>query len=346
MIDWHVALTLFMAGALITAIAAYVVLDGFDLGIGILTLATRDSIERDQMIDAISPFWDGNETWLVFGAAILLAMFPLAFSIILPALYAPIIVMLLALIFRGVAFEFRFRREPRPRTWDMAFAVGSIVATFTQGVVLGAFLQGFPIEDGRFAGNPWQWLSTFSLLTGTALVVGYSLLGATFLFWRTGGELQRRAGRWARPLLYGVLAFVALVSLWSAINLPGIAARWFSFPLVLACAPVPVLTAFCAVQLMRKLEPGRRSAWPFVCTVGIFLLGFAGLAISLYPVIAPPSVTLFDAAASASAQRFLFPGIAVLVPLILFRTWVNYRTLAERDESVIPAAPGPARVNP
>ena len=333
MIDWQAAQTLFMAGALVAAIGAYVVLDGFDLGIGILTPLAADPDERDRMMNAIGPFWDGNETWLVFGGAILLAMFPLAFSVIMPALYLPVIVMLLALVFRGVAFEFRLRHDPRLRTWDIAFAAGSIVATFAQGVVLGTYLQGIPVVDGRYAGGPWDWIAPFSFLIGGALVIGYALLGATFLFWRVNGELQESAGRWARPLLYGVCAMIVIVSLWTLWGLPGTAARWFDFPFALLFVPVPVLTGLCAIQAMRKLEPRKRSGWPFACSVGLFFLGFTGLALSLFPLLPPPSLTLYETAAASAAQRFLLPGIVVLVPIIVVRTWLNYRIFAEHEDS-------------
>jgi cytochrome bd ubiquinol oxidase subunit II len=332
MIDWHTVQTVFMAVVVIAAVGAYVVLDGFDLGIGMLSSFAIDSAERDQMANVISPFWDGNETWLVFGSAVLLAMFPIAFAVILPALYMPLIVMLLALIFRGVAFEFRVRHDPRLRTWDLAFAAGSVIATFAQGMVLGTFLQGIPVLNGHFAGSQWAWLSPFSVVTGVALVVGYGLLGATFLFWRASGVLQENAGTWARPLLYGLLVFIVVVSIWTPLLLPSITARWFDFPLNLAFAPVPILTVLCALQVMRKLEPRKQSMWPFACSIGVFFLCFTGLAISIFPLMPPPSLSLFDTASSSSAQRFLLPGIVVIVPVIIVRTWINYRLFARHGD--------------
>jgi len=327
-IDSHAVQTLFMVAAVLLALGAYVVLDGFDLGIGILSAFAGGPDERDQMMNAIGPFWDGNETWLVFGGAVLLAMFPYAFSVILPALYLPLIVMLLALVFRGVAFEFRSCRNAGLKVWNLAFSVGSTLAAFAQGVALGTFVQGIKVVDGRFAGGPLDWLDAFSLMTGAALVVGYGLLGAGFLFWRVNGPLQARAGRWARPLLYGLVAFIAVVSVWTPLQLPGVTARWFNFPLGLIFLPVPVLTVLCAFQARRKLSDGRRSAWPFACSVGLFFLSFTGLAISIFPMLPPPSVSLFDAAASSSAQRFLLPGIVLFIPVILLRTWFNYRLFA------------------
>lgn len=317
-------LTLFMAGMAAFAVGMYVVLDGFDLGLGILFPFAGDHGQRDQMMNSIAPFWDGNETWLVFGGAILLSAFPLAFSVIMPAVYLPIIVMLLGLIFRGVAFEFRFKHQPRTRIWDIAFSGGSVIATFAQGVVLGAFVQGIRVESGRYAGGPWDWLTAFSVMTGAALLCGYALLGNTWLFWRSRGALQARARAWMPVLLVALLGAIAAVSLWTPLMSPGIAARWFDFPRSLVFAPVPLLTAWCAWSAYRAVQQAP-SARPFWFCVGLFFLSYTGLAISLFPHLPPPSLSLFDAAAAPASQRFLLPGLLVLVPLILAHTWFNYR---------------------
>ena len=322
--------TLIMAAVVAFAVGMYVVLDGFDLGLGILFPFAADHDQRDQMMGSIAPFWDGNETWLVLGGIVLLAAFPLAFSVIMPAVYLPIVVMLLALIFRGVAFEFRFKHHPRILTWDVAFSAGSIVATFAQGVVLGTFVQGIRVVDGRFAGGPWEWLSAFSLMTGCALVCGYALLGAAWLFWRTHGPLQEKARAWLPGLLLGLLVFIALVSLWTPLASPAIAARWFSWPNILFLSPVPVLVAACAYGAYRSiLRPP--SARPFALSVALFFLSYAGLAISIFPLLPPPSMTLFEAAAAPESTSFLLPGLLVLVPVIVAYTWFNYRLFSGKD---------------
>ena len=324
--DW---LTLFMAGMVAFAVGMYVVLDGFDLGVGILFPFADDDAQRDQMMNSIAPFWDGNETWLVFGGAILLSAFPLAFAVILPAVYLPIIVMLLGLIFRGVAFEFRFKHHPR--IWDVAFAAGSMIATFAQGVVLGTFVQGIKMENFQYAGGTWDWLTPFSMVTGVALLCGYALLGNTWLFWRSYGTLQEKARKWMPVLLVGMLAAIAAISIWTPLMSSAIAARWFDFPKSLAFAPVPVLTAACAWGAYKAVKK-TPSAVPFMLCVGLFFLGYSGLAISIFPRLPPPSLTLFAAAASPESQRFLLPGLLILVPLILIHTWVNYRVFHAKSE--------------
>lgn len=335
MIDADSASTLFMAAAVAMAVGIYVVLDGFDLGLGILFLLTHRPEERDRMVNSIAPFWDGNETWLVFGGAVLLAMFPRAFAVIMPAVYLPIIVMLLGLIFRGIAFEFRFKHPSRGNVWDAAFAVGSVMATFSQGVVLGTFLQGVSVRDGHYGGGSRDWLTAFSLTTGCALLVGYALLGAGWLFWRASGDLRNRAVLWMRPLLWMLLAAIAAVSIWTPLMSPTIAARWFGFPRAFAFLPVPLLTAVCAWGLLRTARAPAASGWPFACGIGLFFLSYSGMAISIFPMLPPPSITLFDAAASPSARNFLLPGVVVLVPLILVRTWLNYRVFRDHGDGSV-----------
>jgi cytochrome bd ubiquinol oxidase subunit II len=293
----------------------YVLLDGFDLGVGILFRGSPDAESRGLMMSSVAPVWDGNETWLVLGGTALLAAFPLAFAVILPAVYFPLLVMLMALIFRGVAFELRFKADD-PRRWDAAFHWGSLLATFAQGVVLGAFIQGFAVEGRRFVGGPFDWLTPFALLTGAGLVAGYGLLGATWLVLKTEGALQAWARRRARQLLAGVLAAMAAVSLWTPFVHPSIAERWFSWPNIALLSPVPLATAAIAFWLWRALERGRE-AQPFMAAVGLFCMGYLGLAISLWPNIAPHEIDLWEAAASPRSQAFLLIGTLPLLPIVL-----------------------------
>ena len=323
------SVTLLMAALMAFAVGMYVVLDGFDLGIGLLTSFAADDGERDVMMRTVAPYWDGNETWLVFGGATLMAAFPLAFSVILPAVYLPLIAMLLGLVFRGVAFEFRLMHRPRLRVWDRAFAWGSAVATFAQGVVLGAFVQGIRVVNGRYAGARWDWLTPFSIVTGLALLCGYALLGAAWLYWRGPAPLQARARRWLPPLLLGLLGAIAVISIWTPLASSDIAARWFSWPNIVLLSPVPLLTGVCAYAAWRTAS-SRPSGWPFALSVAVFFLGYTGLGISLFPQLPPPSLTLYSAAAVPQSQRFLLPGLLVLVPAILGYTWFNFRILRAR----------------
>ena len=316
-------LTLLFAGVIILAIVMYVLMDGFDLGIGILFPAAADEDQRDVMMNTVAPVWDGNETWLVLGGSVLFGAFPLAYAILLPALYIPLTVMLLALIFRGVAFEFRHRSgEARP-FWGRSFLIGSTVATFAQGVILGAFIEGFPVEDRAFVGGPFEWLSPFSLTTGLALIAGYALLGATWLAMKTEDDLQDRAFAWAERALPVVLVFVLVVSVWTPILDPDIAARWFSWPNIAYLSPVPVVTGAVALGLIVAIRR-RAETLPFLLTLALFLLSFLGLGISLWPNVVPPSVDLSQAAASPASQAFLMAGLAVLLPLVLTYTVYVY----------------------
>jgi cytochrome d ubiquinol oxidase subunit II len=244
--DWQ-TLTLIWTGICAFAVVMYVLMDGFDLGLGILFPFARRDADRDVMMSSIAPIWDFNETWLILGGAGLFAAFPLAYAVVLPALYLPLMLMLIALIFRGVAFEFRFKARISRHLWDRSFHLGSVLATFAQGVVLGALIQGLEVRDRAFAGGMMDWLSPFSVATGAALVFGYALLGATWLIWRSTGELQRWAYRAARPLLYAVLGFIALVSVWTPLAEPAIRERWFSLPNLLYLSPVPAVTALTAL---------------------------------------------------------------------------------------------------
>ncbi len=290
------------AGLIAFAVLAYVVMDGFDLGIGILFPFNTDAADRDTMVNTVAPVWDGNETWLVLGGGGLLAAFPLAYATVLPALYMPLIVMLLALIFRGVAFEFRWRTERGKFVWDWAFTGGSAIAAFTQGIALGALVQGIHIENRAYAGGWWDWLSPFSMLTGIALVIGYGLLGATWLVMKTEGPLQERARGQARLAGAATLVLILAVSAWTPFLDPVYFERWFTFPTVIFSFVVPFFVALLAYLLFSGLARGK-DYQPFFSALGIFVLCFVGIGISFYPHIVPPALTIAEAAAPDSKSR-------------------------------------------
>lgn len=312
--EWY--LPLIWTGILGTAVALYVILDGFDLGVAILFPFAEDETERTQMITSIAPFWDGNETWLVMGGVGLLVVFPLAYSIIMPALYIPVIIMLLALVFRGVAFEFRAVANRSRGFWNSAFTFGSLIAALAQGAILGGLIQGIRIENNEFAGGPFDWATPFSLLCALGLASGYALLGATWLVMKTEGETQARARRHAYWLLAAVLVFMGAVSLYTPLQFERIAERWFSTPNIFYLWPVPIVTLFVAVAIWRALEAGREYL-PFLGSIALFLLGYLGLVISSFPYLVPPSITAWDAAASPSSQIFMLVGTLALLPLVL-----------------------------
>jgi cytochrome d ubiquinol oxidase subunit II len=307
------------------SVALYIVLDGFDLGLGILFPHFPGETERDQMMNSVAPFWDGNETWLVLGGGGLWVAFPQAYAVIMPALYLPLIVMLLALIFRGVAFEFRWVAKPHHRKWDIAFTAGSTVAAFSQGVILGGLLQGISMVDGRFAGGPLDWLTPFALMCGLGVVAGYALLGSTWLMMKTEGPVEVRARRLAPTLLGLLMLFVAVVSIWTPLAIDRIAERWFSLPNLFFLAPVPLATLLLAWLCWRGTLAGR-TLQPFLAAVGIFLLAYAGLLISNAPWLVPPSLTIWDSAAYVGSQVFMLIGTTLLLPMVLgytvFVFWV------------------------
>jgi cytochrome bd ubiquinol oxidase subunit II len=313
------------------SVALYIVLDGFDLGLGILFPHFPGETERDQMMNSVAPFWDGNETWLVLGGGGLWVAFPQAYAVIMPALYLPVIVMLLALIFRGVAFEFRWVAKPHHRKWDIAFAAGSTVAAFSQGVILGGLLQGISMVDGRFAGGPLDWLTPFALMCGLGVVAGYALLGSTWLMMKTEGPVEVRARRAAPKLLGLLMLFVAVVSVWTPLSIERIAERWFSMPNLVFLAPVPLATLLLAWACWRGTLAGR-TLQPFLAAVGIFLLAYAGLLISNAPWLVPPSLTIWDASAYVGSQVFMLIGTVLLLPMVLgytvFVFWVFRGKLA------------------
>ncbi|HEX4870342.1 MAG TPA: cytochrome d ubiquinol oxidase subunit II [Moraxellaceae bacterium] len=315
-------LALIWAAIIGFAVVMYIVMDGFDLGVGILFAFVRDEDERDVMMNSVAPVWDGNETWLVLGGGGLLAAFPLAYAIIMPALYFPVLAMLIALIFRGVAFEFRFRSHHRA-LWGKAFFGGSLLATFAQGLVLGGFLQGFRVQGRQFAGGLFDWLTPFGIGCGVALVTGYALLGATWLILKTEGSLQARFYALARPLALAMIAFIAVFCVWAPLTYPAIAARWFRLPNFFLLAPIPVLTAGVALALLRALAQ-RQEEWPFGLSVVLLLLTYLGFGVNLWPYVAPPEITLWEAATAPGSLEFLLVGVLVLMPAILFYTGYSY----------------------
>jgi cytochrome d ubiquinol oxidase subunit II len=305
------------------AVFFYVALDGFDLGVGMLYNFAPDRRARDLVMNSIAPIWDGNETWLVLGSLGLLAAFPLAFAIIIPAVYFPILLMLLALIFRGLAFEFRYRDAEHRTFWDHGFAFGSALAAFAQGVVLGAFIQGFAVEGRHFVGGSFDCFTLFSVFTGVALMLGYALLGAGWLVIKTEGALQDRARALGRRALIGTALAIAVVSLWTPYIDAHIAARWFSWPNIAVLAPVPLITAGLIAYEWWSLDHGPDHA-PFLAALGLFAMSYLGIAISLWPMIVPGHYTLVQAAASESTQAFLLVGTLVLLPVILAYTAWSY----------------------
>jgi cytochrome d ubiquinol oxidase subunit II len=319
----NIDLTLIWAFIIVLAVFIYVVLDGFDLGIGILFRRFAVGHDRDTAMNSIAPVWDGNETWLVMGGGGLLAAFPLAYGLILSALYAPIVLMLLALVFRGVAFEFRWRDPAHRGFWDLAFSGGSLLAALSQGVVLGALLQGVTVQNRAYAGGWWDWLTPFTLLTGVSVAVAYALLGATWLVMKAEGRLQQQARRMALGLGAATLVAIAAVSLATPFLNPNYFDAWLRWPGLLAVAPVPLLVALASIAFVRSLKAGAEKA-PFLLTLFVFLLCFVGLGISVFPDVVPGAVSIWEAATDRSSQVFMLWGTALVLPMILGYTAWSY----------------------
>jgi cytochrome d ubiquinol oxidase subunit II len=274
-------------------------------------------------MNSIAPVWDGNETWLVLGGGGLMAAFPLAYAVILPATYPLIVAMLLGLVFRGVAFEFRWRDERHRPLWDAGFFAGSLVAALSQGMILGALLQGIEVTGRAYSGSWWDWLTPYTLLTGLGVVAGYALLGACWLVWKTHGELQDRVRRLAVRAATATLALMAVVSLYNLFLFEQYRARWLDMPNILFASQVPLLTAIIAWFLFRGLLKDGEAA-PFLLSLGLFLLGMAGLGVSIWPDVVPGALTLWDAAAPEKSQVFMLIGVAITLPLILGYTGWAY----------------------
>jgi cytochrome d ubiquinol oxidase subunit II len=325
-----VELSMIWAVLIAVAVFLYVTLDGFDLGVGILFPFAKDARERDQMQAAIAPVWDGNETWLVLGGGGLLAAFPKAYAALLPALYLPIFLMLLALIFRGVAFEFRHHgRAAGKRWWTFAFAAGSIVAAAAQGLVLGGFIQGVAVDQGEFVGGTFDWLTPFSLLVAVSLVAGYALLGAAWLVFKTQGALFERARGWVKQLALLTALAMGAVSLATLGVDERVTERWgltmtrIDWPVFIKLAPLPLLAGAICFLLWRGAEE-RRHSTPYLFAVCLFLIGYVGLAVSLWPYIVPFAMTPAMAAAADNALALMLWGAAPLLPIILAYTGYVY----------------------
>ncbi|WP_447589083.1 cytochrome d ubiquinol oxidase subunit II [Aquipseudomonas campi] len=317
-------LSLIWAIIIVFGVMMYVVMDGFDLGIGILFPFVPDKGERDIMMNTVAPVWDGNETWLVLGGAGLFAAFPLAYSVVLSALYLPLMFMLIGLVFRGVAFEFRFKaKEHKQHIWDKAFIGGSLVATFFQGVALGTFIEGIPVENRAFAGDTLNWIAPFPLFSGLGLVAAYALLGCTWLIMKTEGRLQRQMHDMARPLALVLLAVIGIVSIWTPLSQDAIAQRWFSMPNLFWFMPVPLLVLVTFFYLLRSVA-NDDNIKPFVLTLILIFLGYSGLGISLWPHIVPGSLTIWEAAAPPQSQGFALVGALFIIPFILMYTAWSY----------------------
>src|SRR6056297_1494188 len=310
------------AGLIAFAVLTYVILDGFDLGLGILFPFAKSDHDRDLMMNSVAPVWDGNETWLVLGGGGLFAVFPLAYSVVMPALYMPIMLMLLALVFRGVSFEYRWRTDKKG-LWDMTFFGGSLVAAFTQGIALGALVQGIEVTDRAYSGGWFDWLTPFSILTGVAVVVGYALLGACWLIYKTEGEIQVQARRYAWWLGAVTLALIGFVSILTPLQDPVYFERWFNLPGSLWSMLVPLMMLGLAWAFFAGLND-QKDLQPFLSALGFFVVSFIGLGISFYPMIVPPSLTIREAAAPDSSLAFALVGAVILIPLILAYTVYAY----------------------
>ena len=326
----HIDITFVWAVIIFFGVMMYVIMDGFDLGIGMLYPLVPEREYRDVMMNTVAPVWDGNETWLVLGGAGLLAAFPLAYSVILSAMYLPLIFMLLGLIFRGVAFEFRFKAHDHERhLWDKAFIGGSLIASFFQGVVLGAYIDGIKMNGHTFVGGALDWLAPFPLFTGLGVVLAYTLLGCCWLIWKTDGPLQKRMTDLAYPLVLLILGTISVISVWTPLTHPAIAARWFTWPNLLWFSPVPLLVVLTVVLFIKAIknikDVGAHDFMPFLYALCLIFLGYTGLGISLWPNIIPPSISIWEAASPRESQIFILWGMLVIIPIILaYTTWAYY----------------------
>lgn len=317
-------LTVIWAFIIAFAVFAYVVMDGFDLGIGILFPTFSVGRERDRAMNSIAPVWDGNETWLVLGGGGLFAAFPLAYAVILPATYPLIIAMLLGLVFRGVAFEFRWRDPAHRGFWDAAFTGGSLVAALAQGMTLGALLQGIDVVNRAYAGSWWDWLTPYTLLTGLGTVAGYALLGSTWLIWKLDGDEQAHARKLAVRSGAATIMLMGAVSLYNITLNAEYAAHWLTAPEIYYVAPVPVVTAIIAFSLLRAITREGNSR-PFWLAIALFFLGMSGLGVTIWPYVVPPGVTIWDAAAPERSQIFMLVGVAITMPLIIaYTVWAYW----------------------
>jgi cytochrome d ubiquinol oxidase subunit II len=321
-------LPLIFAGLLAFIIIMYVILDGFDLGIGILFPFTHSEQDRDNMMNSVAPVWDGNETWLVFGGAMLYGAFPKVYGELLPIIYMPIMLML---IFRGVSFEFRFKAERSKPIWNWSFAIGSICAAFFQGVILGYYIEGFKVNDVAMTTSHPDWLTPFSLFTGIALVCGYGLLGSTWMIIKSEGRLQERMIHHAKGLLILISLFLIFVSIWTPLSNPNIFHRWYSFPNIIYLTPLPLITALMIYLAWKNLSKGPEKK-PFFYSIVIFLCAYGGLGISFYPYLIPNQVTIWQAAAPDTTLRFILVGVSIMVPILFVYTLYAYHVFRGKTQ--------------
>ena len=312
-------LTVIWAFIIAFAVFAYVVMDGFDLGIGILFPTFRVGQGRNRAMNSIAPVWDGNETWLVLGGGGLFAAFPLAYAVILPATYPLMIAMLLGLVFRGVAFEYRWRDPAHQSFWDTAFFGGSVVAAMSQGMILGALLQGIDVEGRAYSGRWLDWLTPYTFLTGLGTVAGYALLGSTWLIWKLDGGVQNHARYVAKRAAIATIVLMGAVSLYNIALNAEYAERWLTAPEIYYALPVPIITAIIAISMLRAITKERNSK-PFWLAIALFFLGMAGLGVTIFPYVVPPGITIWDAAAPERSQIFMLVGVAITMPLIIAYT--------------------------
>ncbi|QHI95515.1 cytochrome d ubiquinol oxidase subunit II [Aristophania vespae] len=318
-------LPLVWAAIVVFAISTYVVLDGFDLGVGMLFAIEKTPNHRNIMVNTIAPVWDGNETWMVLGGAVLFGVFPGGYSTLLPAFYIPITVMLLSLIFRGVSFEYRSlaHTDSQKKFWNSVFWIGSAIATFCQGAILGGYVQGISVTNGVFSGHALDWLSPFSILCGLSVMCGYALLGATWLVWRTSDELEEKSRNWAKLLSVAMFLCIVAVSAWTPFLQAPYLRRWIVWPNIIFVSPVPVLVLVTGIVMWRSLQKGGVKS-PFFCAIIWFLLSLLGLAITIWPYAVPPSLKIWDIASPVSSQIFELVGTAFLIPITLAYTLYSY----------------------
>lgn len=321
-------LTIIWAGIIASIIMLYVLFDGFDIGVGILFPYVNVETDRDILQNTVTPVWDGNETWLVLGAVLLYAVFPIAYGLLLPMLYMPVSFMLAAIILRAVAFEYRLKINSNHVLWNLLFHIGSIVCAFMQGAILGTFIQGFDAGD-ILHGNYVPWFTPFSIMTGLFVIAGYALLGATWLIIKTEGELQDLMYNISKKCLIILSLGIAIVSIWTPFHDDVIFDKWFTIPNILYLAPIPGLTfmsiSFCWYNLQNRNE-----VYPFFLAVAVFVMSYIGLCVSLYPYIIPHKVTFWDAAAPELTQHYMLIGLGVLMPFLLGYSFYSFRVFQHK----------------
>ena len=301
----------------------YVLLDGFSLGVGIVSPWLESNQHRALAIKSLSHLWDSNQTWLVFGGVVLFVAFPKAYAMVLSQLYLPIILMLIALIFRGVAFEFYFKADSSRGWWNFSFSFGSTLATLSQGLILGALVQGVGHSGGLV------WLTPFSILTSLSLLVGYGLLGSCWLVRKSEGSMALRSRKMAQWLLITVLIALSAVSLWMLFTQPLVAGRWLEMPGIILLAPVPILCAWVSWKLWNMLaDQNSHDLKPLGLGMLLFLLSFVGLVAGMFPFIVPGQLTIWQAIAPESTLKFALVGIVLFLPIVIAYNIYNYRVFS------------------